>query len=289
MADLYAISRDEADGSVITHLYDKGTAYFWVNRGGRPATEDETNKAVAALQSSPQWLYYTRQVIAQPDKPRVEPQENLINWYQGKVGKATRTVAENIPVIEAFAAKVGATEANIGTGELIGNRPLTKAEKEEWKALSVGTTKAAYDEAFYQNQVAEEKMGVGFMKPNHWKPQDNPNAAWNVGETAPVSDITRATKSRSMRGRRSTGGSLGKAGHTQGAVKDLGKDFRKEAGVSTKEVMSEAVEVGKSVASGGMEVSGWYPITRPVSSSRQVEGLPQSHGRLWASLTKIVK
>jgi len=38
-----------------------------------------------------------------------------------------------------------------------------------------------------------------------------------------------------------------------------------------------------------MRASGWYPITRPVSSSRRVEGLPQSHGRPWMSSAKGVR
>lgn len=86
-------------------------------------------------------------------------------------------------------------------------------------------------------------------------------------------------------GRKSTGTSV--SGYHQafpvGPVNPHGEEGEVEVVVPAVSELVEAPSIS------GLKATGWYPITRPFGSSKKVEGLPQSRGRPWASLTKIVK
>lgn len=74
-----------------------------------------------------------------------------------------------------------------------------------------------------------------------------------------------------------------RSGVQKAAVKEAVRSGNSGGGAASFSVEERAPKDEEAVSSvsGGMRVSGWYPITRPVGSSRRVEGLPQSHGRPW--------
>jgi len=295
LADIYALSIDAGEGKVITKLFGKELANAYLEAGWRVAAQGEIDKEIVNLKNEPDWVNYLRQVQATKTPTYAERAPEL----KARVISAQGIIDSYSPRMDAFVAKVGATDAEVVTGKLTGNRPLTWAEKMEWEKLCVGATGAVYDKVYSQKELDTP----GYERPQNVTPNvmNSPVAEWNskVGEqqqNTMASMFKQKSVASSVSG---SGGSSGlgisKGAHGSYSLKkrDGGSRDRPQgaednlAGSGLK--VSEESSLESKGESLGMKVSGWYPITRPVSSSRQNEGLPQSHGRPWISSTKGVR
>lgn len=219
-------------------------------------------------------------------------QQEMWNW-QGMVAEVNKAAGQ----AQWYAAEAGLSEYPDRGQAAIRSGTAVSQDKAAWKTQEVeplvwanflspdGKSRVTAYEGSGQYRTL---VGMGWKVASTQKGQTK---AEKADSAARVAAVATARQHNTGKGgfRPDVGIGQLKSSEIKEVIAESSRDFKAGAEEVAREVVDGAVEEGKSVMGGGMRASGWYPITRPVSSSRRVEGLPQSHGRPRMSSAKGVR